>query len=421
MGTESSRTERIAGDQRIPLIMVAGVGEDHAERAARALQTNATVLVHHDLREITRGVVRRRVRQEAVEHVTALELAHGCVSCTLREDLLPLLRRLSAAPDVARIVVRLDPALEPEAICWAIHHVLVDDRPVDTDVRIEAVLTAIDVPTWLSDVSGDETLTERGLGGSADDERTVAQVAVGQVEFADAIVLAGASEDRWNAVRTEAVVNRLTPNAPVAQLSELDAADLLARIPREARRGEIDGPHGPLLRGQPPLDSDVGVSVVLFEERRPFHPQRLHDALDVLLEGVVRARGRAWVASQPDTALWLESAGGGLGIGHAGPWLATLRAQQWADIDPERQVRASLSWDEYYGDRMQEIVVIAHEASPGDIVRALRSAVLTDDEIAAGEVAWRTYPDPFGEWHSDPCADGDSVQAAETGRDSGHQ
>ena len=125
----------------------------------------------------------------------------------------------------------------------------------------------------------------------------------------------------------------------------------------------------------------------------------------MLLQGVVRTRGRAWVASQPDIALWLESAGGGMRVGHAGPWLASQAGPQWSELDSEQQLKASLNWDEDYGDRMQELVVIAHEASPDDIRQALLGAVLTDDELAEGEVAWRHYPDPFGEWHEDPCED----------------
>lgn len=420
MGTESS------AKRRIPLIMVAGIRAEQvaaAAEAARREDLSGTALVHHDLREVTQGVVRRLIRHGDAESTEVLELAHGCVSCTLREDMLPLLRRLSAAPDVTRIVVQLDPALEPETICWSLRHVVVDGRPLVDDVEVQAVITTVDLPTWLADATGEEELVERGLGGSADDERTVAQVVVGQVEFADAIVLAGRADDRWSQVRTEAVLARLTPTAPGAHLDGLVVSELLAKVPGNARRGEVDGPHGQLLRGQPSLDTDVGVSMVLFEERRPFHPERLHAAIDVLLDGVVRTRGRVWVASQPDVALWLESAGGGLGVAHAGPWLAVREPEQWADVPSERQVRASLIWDDYYGDRMQELVVIAHEADPRDIVQALRDALLTDDELAKGERVWASYPDPFGEWHTDPCDD-DSMEnsaAADATGESGNR
>jgi hypothetical protein len=103
--------------------------------------------------------------------------------------------------------------------------------------------------------------------------------------------------------------------------------------------------------------------------------------------------------------LWLESAGGGLGIGHAGAWLAALPSDQWDEVQPHRRLRASLHWDDYYGDRMQELVAITHDANPRDILHALRDAVLTDDELAAGSSTWDTYPDPFHDWHTDPCQD----------------
>ncbi|GAB3283637.1 ribosome hibernation factor-recruiting GTPase MRF [Parasphingorhabdus pacifica] len=422
MEPEPPEREQATGERRTPLIVLAGIHEDHVTATAEATRAEnpaGTALVHHDLREIHQGIVRRRLRHGDHDRTTVLELAHGCVSCTLRHDLLPLLRELAGATDVERIVVRLDPALEPEAICWALQHVLVDDRPVGPDLDLRAVVTAVDVPSWLTDVSGDEPLTERGLGGSAEDERTLAQVAVGQVEFADAVVLAAAETDQWQAARTETVISRLTPDAVRTSMSGLDMSELLAGVPESARRGEVDGPHGHLLRGHPDFRAELGVSLVLFEQRRPFHPQRLHDALDVLLEGVVRTRGRVWVASQPDTVLWLESAGGGLGVGHAGPWLAALPSSEWADIDPDRRLRASVNWADPYGDRMQELVVIAHEADPAEITGALEAALLTDEELAAGESAWAAYEDPFGEWHVDPCADaGDEVSdvASEQGR-----
>lgn len=404
------RTEATSADQRTPLIVVSGLQQEQVREVARTLHRQSprnTALLHHDLRHIGEGIVRRTLRRGSTEQRAVLELAHGCVSCTLREDLLPLLRELAADSDVDRIVVELDPAVEPEAVCWALQHVVVNGGTAVDDARIEAVVTVVDLPTWLADAGGDEMLTERGLPGSPDDERTVAQLAVGQVEFADALVLSGDDTDHWNTVRTHAVLDRLAPTAPRARLADFNPTALLNRIPANSRRGEVDGPHGRLLRGQPPLEPDAGVSVVVFHERRPFHPGRLHDALDVLLDGVVRTRGRAWVASQPDAVLWLESAGGGLNVGHAGPWLAALPLEQWTDVDPEQQTKALLAWDDYYGDRMQELVVIAHRADPEEITRALRAALLTDEELAAGQQQWLHYPDPFSDWHTDPCADPD--------------
>jgi hypothetical protein len=49
--------------------------------------------------------------------------------------------------------------------------------------------------------------------------------------------------------------------------------------------------------------------------------------------------------------------------------------------------------------------VITDQATPDEVEAALRGALLTDEELAAGEEEWLRYPDPFGEWHEEPCDD----------------
>jgi G3E family GTPase len=399
----------VTENPRVPLYLISGLTPGPNGTLADLLRAGqpGTAVVHHNLREITSGIVRRRIQLNGRDRLTVLELAHGCVSCTLREDLLPLLRKLAHMPQVKRIVVRLDEAMEPEPVSWAIRNVLVGDHPVIEDLDLRAVFTVVNYANWLSDTTGDDTLADRGLPASPEDERTVAQVALSQAEFADVLVLAGAAPDAWQAAKACAILDRVTPSIPRVTLSDVDAESLLTAVPSDARRGEVTDMHGPLLRGQPPLHTDCGIALLTFTAKRPFHPQRLHDAIDVLLDGVVRTRGRAWVASQPDVAFWVESAGGGLGIGHAGPWLAAPSGPAWEDVSPERRTMASLRWDPEFGDRAQELVIVTDQATPDEVDAALRGALLTDEEMAASLETWRTYPDPFGEWHEEPCEDTD--------------
>ncbi len=401
-------TPRPAPTGRVPLSLIAGISEAvSAELAAAFRALPGTAVVHHNLRQVTEGVVRRRLQLGQRDQVTALELAHGCVSCTLREDLLPLLRRLAQMPEVQRIAVRLDEAMEPEPVCYALQNVLVGDRLITDFVDLDGVFTAIDRATWFEDATGDLLLEDRGLIASPEDGRTLAQVAIAQVEFADVVVQTRQSPDAWTATRTDAVLDRLAAGVPRVSMAGLDAPGALAAIPADARGGELTDMHGRLLRGQPPLGSDCGVSTLLFSARRPFHPERFHDAIEVLLDGVVRTRGRAWVASQPDVAFWVESAGGGLGIGQAGAWLAADDGPDWDDVPAERRAMAALRWDPRFGDRAQDLVVITHRATPEEIESALTGALLTDHELAEGPAVWANYPDPFGTWHAEPCEDTD--------------
>lgn len=414
----------MAGVDRIPVIVVAGLDGSAVGRVAEGFLAPGTVVVRHDLGALEQGVVIRTVRvggpvtAPADVHVEWIDLDHGCVSCTLEHDLLPFLRRLARRDGVDRIVLELDPIIEPEPLCHAVnHHVVAGmvgyvDAPAGADVRVEAVIGCVDVGSWLEHAGGDETLVEAGLVAEDADERTLAQVVVGQVDFADAIVAHGTAPARtWDDARTFAALRRLNPLAPIVlemperPMTRSIVEGLMEAVPADARRGRVFGAHDPLLRGQPSLTSDCGVQLVEFLARRPFHPERLHEAIDVLLDGVVSARGRLWVASQPAEALWLESAGGGLRVAAGGPWLAAMSDTERLAQDAGRRVLAEVSWDPVYGDRNTYLVVLAHQADP-DLIRAvLAGALLTDVEYALGQQQWSGYPDPFGQFHEEPCGE----------------
>jgi G3E family GTPase len=378
---------------RTPVILVAGQ-TDTDPIVGALLRTPGTIVVEH---RFDGHVVRRTM--VTLQHgvlTTAeagLELAHGCVSCTIRKDLLVLLRQLHRRDDINRIVVHLAPWLEPEPICLAINHVRVRvvpgyvDGPAALDVSIAAVVACVDSSVWLSQALGDAGL---------DNGRTQAQVVVGQAEFADVAVLNHA--DPFVA----AVLRRLSPRARIHVGAE-GIEHTLHNLYRDARRGRSDDPHGPLLAGQPPLDSRGRINLVEFNARRPFHPHRLHACLDLLLQGVIRTRGRLWLACQPEQAMWLESAGGGLRVSSAGKWLAALTASELAGVDMERRAFAELSWDDQHGDRHTAMTILVCGADAAEILDALYGALLTDDEFRLPQ-DWIHYDDPFGDWHEDPCA-----------------
>jgi G3E family GTPase len=378
---------------RTPVILVAG--QAYTDPVAGALlRTPGTLVVEHrfDGHAVRRTMVTLQHGVLTTAEV-GLELAQGCVSCTIRKDLLVLLRQLHRRDDVDRVVVHLAPWLEPEPICVAVDRVRVRvapgyvDGPAAIDVSITAVVTCVDSSAWLSQALGNAEL---------DDGRSQAQVVVGQAEFADVVVLNRA--DPFVA----AVLRRLSPRACLRVGAE-GIEHALANLYRDARRGESDDPHGPLLAGQPPLDPRGPINLIEFNARRPFHPQRLHACRDLLLQGVIRTRGRLWLASQPDQAMWLESAGGGWRVSSAGKWVAALTVAERADIDAERRAFAELMWHEEYGDRHTAMTILVCGAQAAEIRAGLDGALLTDDELRAPQ-DWIHYDDPFGDCHQDPCA-----------------
>jgi G3E family GTPase len=378
---------------RTPVVLVAGQGD--TEATVRALLDERTLVVRH---RFDGHVVRRSLAQlrDGVPYTSyvILELRRGCVSCTIRDDLLILLRRLHRRSDMDRVVVHLAAWMEPEPICWAINRVPVSpgpgyvDGPAGRDVRIAGVVTCLDGPHWLEQAIG---------GGELDDGRTEAQVVVGQAEFADVVVAAHADHT------TMAALVRLNPRAWFVRSAD-HVEHALAGLGQDARRGRQDDPLGPLLDGEPPLEADGPVRIVEFSADRPFHPSRLHSVLDVLLAGVVRARGRLWLASRPDQVMCLESAGGGLRVDSGGKWLAAMSESELARSDPQRRALAAAIWDGLHGDRHTAITVLTCGASAEEITESLNSALLTDLEWA-DPAGWCDVDDPFGDWHQEPCAE----------------
>ena len=388
---------------RTPVVLVAGQGETEDIVDVLADRTGTLVVRHRFDGQV---VVRSFSTREATSE-WPLELTRGCVACTVRDDLLVLLRRLHRRSEVQRIVVVLMPWLEPEPVCWAMDNIRVRvgpgyiDGPAARDVRVAAVVTSVDAPTWVSQALGDADL---------DDGRTVAQAVVGQAEFADVLVLSGPEP------KTLAVLRRLAPLSRITVgTSRVEMA--LDNLESDTRRGRSSLPHDPLLAGQPPLNPEGDVGLMVFTARRPFHPQRLHSALELLLNGVVRTRGRLWLANRFDDVMWIESAGGGLRTSYAGRWLAAMSSSQLAYADPQRRALAAADWDDRLGDRHVSLTVLVCGAEPDEIAEALGGALLTDDELSRpGE--WPGYADPFGDWHEDPCDDvsepaGDVAGAAE--------
>jgi G3E family GTPase len=375
---------------RTPVVLVCGQG--NADGVADVLaQESGTVVVRH---RFDGQVVVRSVSTHGSTSEWPVEIANGCVACTVRNDLLVLLRRLHRRSDIRRIAVMLMPWLEPEPVCWAIENVRVSvgpgyiDGPAARDVYTDAVVTAIDAANWLPQAVGDDEL---------DDGRSAAQVVVGQAEFADVLVVTEPE------LKTLSVLRRLAPNARLTVgTRRLDTA--LENLEPGTRRGRSSLPHDPLLSGQPSLEPDGDVGLLVFSARRPFHPQRLHAALDLLLDGVVRTRGRLWLANRFDDVMWIESAGGGLRFQYAGKWLAAMDSSQLAYADPQRRALAAADWHDRLGDRHVSMTVLVCGAEPEDIVDGLRRALLTNDELAH-PTEWVTYSDPFGDWHSDPCDD----------------
>ncbi|MET9932165.1 MULTISPECIES: GTP-binding protein [unclassified Streptomyces] len=372
--------------RELPVVIVAGLhAEARKEVVDRLLRAvPGSVALHHDLTPAPGGTVLRLVR-DASGSVSRGDtpLVNDCACCALREDLVPELERLADDGLTRLAVVELWDSVEPRAIAEVIagHG---GDR-----LSVTGVITAVDPALVLPYLANGDDLAEAGLAAAPTDRRTVGDTWARQLEYAPVLALVDSAEaddeDR-------ALLAQLHPTArrvPAASAELARAA--FAGFDVEAAAA-AQHPACALL---PQEADEAGVTTFVWHRRRPFHPERLYEALEDLCCAAARSRGRFWLADRPDTLLAWDAAGGALCVESAGPWLASLPDAAWETVPPVRRAAAALDWHADHGDRCQHLVFTSPGLDRDGLERLLDSCLLTDAEYASGPEEWRRLPAAF--------------------------
>ncbi|WP_404813967.1 CobW family GTP-binding protein [Kitasatospora fiedleri] len=376
---------------RLPVVIVAGLHRAERRRAVKELldASIGAVVLHHDLRDADRGVVHRQLRDdEGVFDTRELPLVNDCPCCAVREDLLPELAGLAESGEHGLAIVELWGGSDPHPVAEVIAEGEVDGRPMGELIELAGVVTAVDPDRLIGELSVSDDLAEHAEHTSADDARTRAEALAHQIEYATTLALARGGDTGL------AMLRQLHPTA---RRVALGTGELL-----RAALGGFDVPAArdrvnPALALLPQQADESGVATLVWERRRPLHPGRLHDALELLVPAAQRSRGRFWLANRPELMLAWDAAGANLAVEECGPWLATLPDEHWEHYPPERRAAAALDWHPQHGDRVQQLAFTAEGLDADGITELLDSCLLTDAELLAGEPGWKTLPDAFAD------------------------
>lgn len=403
----------MTGAAPLPVAVVAGLHAD-ARRAVvdRLLAAvPGSVALHHDLASATDGTVRRTVRDHrAVLDEGETPLVNDCACCALREDLVPELTRLAVSGDCRLAVVELWDSVEPQAMAEVVA------AHGGEELRLGAVLTAVDPALVLPYLGCGDDLAEAGLAAAASDQRTVADTFARQLEYPPVLVLVenhpagGDQPARGTADAVDAVLGGedvapadpadralLTQLHPTARQIAVDSEELAAVVTAGFDVEAAAARQHPACALLPQAADEEGVTTVVWHRVRPFHPGRLYAALEDLTCAAARSRGRFWLADRPDTLLSWDAAGGALCVESAGPWLASLPDAAWEMVPPTRRVAAAMDWDPEHGDRAQHLTFTSPGLDGENLLALLESCLLTDAEYAAGPQAWRGLSHAFDE------------------------
>ncbi|MEU4048245.1 GTP-binding protein [Streptomyces olivaceus] len=326
-----------------------------------------------------------------------VELTNGCICCTLRDDLLDEVDRLAREGRFDYLLIESSGISEPMPVAATFAFARDDGATLGELARLDTMVTVVDAANFLPELAGGDELTDRGLDQYENDERTVSDLLMDQIEFADVIVLNKLDlVDAASAERLRATLARLNPAARVvtAVRGRVAVGEVMGTGRFDLERAqqapgwvrELNGDHVP-------ETEEYGISSTVFRSGTPFHPGRLWtfvtESLDSGAHGqVLRSKGFFTLANRPRvTGLWSQAGS-----------VARFEPSSARDAD---------------SPFAQELVFIGTHLDAGSL-----RAALTDCLVREGERLPRA--DPFPAWDTygfdEACAHEHEPLTAVTGR-----
>jgi|TARA_B100002051_G_scaffold274246_1_gene314926 G3E family GTPase len=331
-----------------------------------------------------------------------VEMSNGCICCTLREDLLIEVARLAAEGRFDYLLIESTGISEPMPVAATFLFEDIDGQSLSSLARLDTMASVVDAATFLERFDHLEELTDLGLERDDEDDRSVVDLVVDQVEFANVIVISKpdlVSEQHLQKV--VAMVRRLNPDAQLVLAENGDVP--LEAVLDTGLFDEVEGETAPgwaqiLNEEVQPETEEYGITSFVYRHRWPFHPKRLARELNEAWPGVLRSKGFFWLASRPDIQAMWSHAGLSVGLEPLASWYAATPEDEWELETDEERAELEARWDPLLGDRQTEIVFIGIDMDEAAIRSRLDACVLTGREFEKGPEKWLKFRDPLPEW-----------------------
>ncbi|NNG20200.1 cobalamin biosynthesis protein CobW [Naumannella sp. ID2617S] len=353
-----------------PIVVVAAMDFMVRDVATGALMVDLPggVLLRHQLTAHTEspgdGIIDRLVTDATgIVEAERIELEHACLSCAVREDLVPTLQRLIDSGRWEVVVLALPLTASPSPVVLELESAI---EAEELDARMAGVLSVVDPSRLTDDLFGDDLLAERDSALGPGDRRSVGEALTAQLEYADVVCCLGPPAEQAAGILDHLVAPTATWFPSLDELSANHLVDL--SHDSVVARDRVDPVNVPTSRADP---SDQVWTLELVSHR-PMHPQRLMDQLELLAVGKLRGRGCFWLPTRPGQVCAWDGAGGQLAVGPGGWW--------GRRIPITRLLITGI--DTHERDRVQ---------------RAFADVLLTDFELRRIS-EWVGRDDPFAPW-----------------------
>lgn len=337
-----------------------------------------------------------------------VEMSNGCICCTLREDLLEQVRDLAQAGKFDYLLIESTGISEPLPVATTFDFRDEAGQSLSDVSELDTMVTVVDAASLSQNYSSTNFLKDQGESLGEDDERTLVDLLVEQIEFANVIILNKLdliSEEELDVVT--AIIRGLNAKAKIIHttLSQVNLDDVMNTGLYDLEEAQ----EHPLWAQElyhpdehTPETDEYGIVSFVYRARAPFNPEKIHNFFNQEWPGVVRAKGFFWLSSRPDFVGEVSQAGAFVRHQGIGRWWAAIPKNNWPDGDDFANVLKQY-WSKDYGDRRQEIVFIGLKDQMNEAtIRSQLDDCLIDDYLTAPEIHQKRA-DPFPEWFKQPA------------------
>ena len=332
-----------------------------------------------------------------------VEMSNGCICCTLREDLLIEINKLAEEKKFDYLVIESTGISEPLPVAETFTFEDENGVSLSDAANLDTMVTVVDAVNFIKDYEEAKYLQETGESLGEDDERSVADLLVDQIEFADVILISKTDlvEDK-DIDKLKAIIKTLNTQAEIIPIKEgnveIDKV-LNTGLFDFAKAKEAPGWLKEMRGEHIPETEECGISSFTYTARRPFLPEKFYNFLHSTEKygKLIRSKGFFWLGSRLEYAGQWSQAGGIARYGFAGMFWRSVPKQDWPT---DEQVLASIkaNWVEPFGDMRQELVFIGQSLDESAIKKALDECLVSEDDMLKGEEFWTNLDDPFPPW-----------------------
>lgn len=324
-----------------------------------------------------------------------VSLQNGCICCTLKMDLVEQLKEIVDMKRFDYIVIEASGICEPAPIAQTICSIpsLGPQYIKNGILRLDSIVTVVDALRMKDEFANGSDLMKSNL-----DEEDLASLVIQQIEFCNIILLNKAAEvEPKELEHLKQIIRAIQPKAEIFECNygdiDLDlivnthkfdwetvatSAGWIQEIEAE-RNGEEDEHEEHEHHHHDDHDHDhdhchhhhdhdhdheggeveeYGIGTFVYYRRKAFDLALFDEFVARKWpRDVVRAKGICYFADEPDMCYVFEQAGQQKTVKQAGQWLATMPADQLAELR-RNNPQLEKEWDDKYGDRMIKIVFI---------------------------------------------------------------